>query len=85
MPVPWILVTHFDQRVAGIRDEILIPILCDEHGVFDAHAAVAWNVDPGFDSHDHARLKDLSLQRPRQWGACSLACELDEQLGLDRF
>ena len=25
------------------------------------------------------------LQRPRQWGACWLACQLYEQLGLDRF
>jgi len=31
------------------------------------------------------RLKDLSLKRPRQWGACWLSCELYEQLGLDRF
>jgi len=31
------------------------------------------------------RLKDLSLNRPRQWGACWLSCELYEQLGLDRF
>ena len=31
------------------------------------------------------RLKDFSLHRPRQWGACWLACELYEQLGLDAF
>jgi transposase len=31
------------------------------------------------------KLKELSLQRPRQWGACWLACELYEQLGLERF
>jgi len=31
------------------------------------------------------RLKELSLQRARQWGACWLAVELWEQLGLDRF
>lgn len=31
------------------------------------------------------RLSQLSLDRPRQWGACWLACELWEQLGLDRF
>ncbi|HKI82652.1 MAG TPA: IS1634 family transposase, partial [Pseudodesulfovibrio sp.] len=31
------------------------------------------------------KLKALSLQRPRQWGACWLACELYEQLGLDQF
>ncbi len=27
----------------------------------------------------------MELRRPRQWGACWLACELYEQLGLDRF
>jgi transposase len=31
------------------------------------------------------RLKDLELKRPRQWGACWLACHLYEQLGLDEF
>ena len=31
------------------------------------------------------RLKDLQLRRPRQWGACWLACHLYEQLGLDDF
>ena len=27
----------------------------------------------------------MQLHRPRQWGACWLACELYEQLGLDEF
>jgi transposase len=31
------------------------------------------------------RLSQLSLHRPRQWGACWLVCQLWEQLGLDRF
>jgi len=31
------------------------------------------------------RLKDVELRRPRQWGACWLACTLYEQLGLDEF
>lgn len=31
------------------------------------------------------RLKDFSLHRPRQWGACWLACELYRQLGLEQF
>src|SRR6478672_5759461 len=41
---------------------------------------------------DHAKaygvqvwLGAMRLERPRQWGACWLACELYEQLGLDRF
>ena len=31
------------------------------------------------------KLNGLQLKRPRQWGACWLACELWEQLQLDRF
>jgi hypothetical protein len=31
------------------------------------------------------RLKDIELHRPRQWGACWLACTLYKQLGLDEF
>jgi hypothetical protein len=31
------------------------------------------------------RLKDVEVRRPRQWGACWLACELYEELGLDQF
>jgi transposase len=30
-------------------------------------------------------LDQMELHRPRQWGACWLACELYEQLGLERF
>ncbi len=33
----------------------------------------------------HIRLSELSLHRPRQWGACWLALELWGQLGLDGF
>jgi hypothetical protein len=31
------------------------------------------------------RLDAMELHRPRQWGACWLACQLYEQLELDRF
>src|SRR3974377_106597 len=31
------------------------------------------------------RLREMELRRPRQWGACWLACILYEQLGLDVF
>jgi transposase len=31
------------------------------------------------------RLEAMELHRPRQWGACWLACRLYEQLGLDQF
>ena len=33
----------------------------------------------------HVRLGAMQLHRPRQWGACWLACQLYEQLELDRF
>ena len=33
----------------------------------------------------HVRLSGLRLHRPRQWGACWLACELWEELHLDAF
>jgi transposase len=31
------------------------------------------------------RLKDVELRRPRQWGACWLACKLYQELNLDQF
>src|SRR5262252_622423 len=31
------------------------------------------------------RLEAMELHRPRQWGACWLACQLYEQLGVDQF
>src|SRR5437899_1278348 len=31
------------------------------------------------------QLDQMEVHRPRQWGACWLACQLYEQLGLDRF
>lgn len=37
------------------------------------------------DSVVRIRLKDMELRRPRQWGACWLACYLYAQLGLDEF
>jgi len=33
----------------------------------------------------HVKLNELQLKRPRQWGACWLACELWDQLSLDEF
>jgi transposase len=41
------------------------------------------NVAAGFGVQ--VRLKEMELHRPRQWGACWLACDLYEQLGLDEF
>jgi transposase len=46
--------------------------------------------DRALPEHAHAygvqvRLEAMELHRPRQWGACWLACHLYEQLELDRF
>jgi hypothetical protein len=43
-------------------------------------------VPPYAEGHGvQVRLEAMELHRPRQWGACWLACELYEQLELDRF
>ena len=31
------------------------------------------------------KLAEMALRRPRQWGACWLACHLYQELGLDKF
>jgi len=41
--------------------------------------------DPSHDEVVQVKLSELQLRRPRQWGACWLACHLYEQLGLDDF
>ncbi len=33
----------------------------------------------------HVKLSEMALRRPRQYGACWLACHLYQDLGLDRF
>jgi transposase len=43
-------------------------------------------VPPHAEGHGvQVRLEGMELHRPRQWGACWLACQLYEQLGLDQF
>lgn len=40
------------------------------------------------DADEHivrVKLSEMALRRPRQWGACWLACHLYQELGLDRF
>ena len=67
---------------------------CRSIEVFDtessSHAQVALfpedRVAPALDCDVvQVRLGGLRLRRPRQWGACWLACELWDQLQLDRF
>jgi len=51
--------------------------------LFPAERAVEAAVD---EAHVvRVKLAEMQLRRPRQWGACWLACQLYEQLGLDQF
>lgn len=43
------------------------------------------DIPDGVDLAVQVRLKELQLHRPRQWGACWLACELWDQLELGEF
>jgi transposase len=60
-----------------------------EDGAATAQTMALFPEDCSVESDDalvvQIRLKDVELRRPRQWGGCWLACELYEQLGLDRF
>jgi hypothetical protein len=60
-----------------------------EDGAAQARTLALFPEDRGPEVPDDAvvqiRLRDLTVRRPRQWGACWLACRLYEQLGLDAF
>jgi len=43
------------------------------------------DIPDGVEFGVQVRLKELQLHNPRQWGACWLACELWDQLGLSEF
>ena len=60
----------------------------EDRGQQRALALFAWDrkvPDHAADYGVQVRLKEFELHRARQWGACWLACELYEQLGLDGF
>jgi hypothetical protein len=48
-------------------------------------AAIQEQEKPGPENIVRIRLSGMELCRPRQWGACWLACHLYEQLGLGQF
>lgn len=50
----------------------------------EEHAPVQYDGDDGLPIV-RVRLSQMSLRKPRQWGACWLGCELWRQLGLDAF
>jgi hypothetical protein len=60
-----------------------------EDGVTAAQAMALFPEDRAVEIDDEhvvqIRLKEVELRRPRQWGACWLACHLYEQLDLDKF
>jgi transposase len=69
----WCRVTEaFDEDSQGPRQLALFPA---ERAVPDHARSYGVQV----------RLGEMQLHRPRQWGACFLACHLYEQLGLDFF
>ena len=61
----------FDE---GDRAETQIALFPEDRAAPDADCDVV-----------HVRLRDFELHRPRQWGACWLACHLWDQLQLDDF
>ena len=60
-----------------------------ENGAATAQTMALFPEDCPIETDDasvvQVRLKDVELRRPRQWGACWLACTLYEQVGLDKF
>jgi len=66
------VIEAFDEESGRYRQLALFPA---ERSVPDQAKGFAVQV----------RLAEMELHRPRQWGACWLACHLYEQLQLDRF
>ncbi|MGH8523361.1 MAG: IS1634 family transposase [Gammaproteobacteria bacterium] len=67
---------------------------CRSIEVFESGSGQAWQVALFPEDREapelaeeviHIRLDQLQVKRPRQWGACWLACELWQQLRLDEF
>jgi len=61
----------FEQGQAQPRTVALFPEACAP-GIQDQHVV-------------RVRLAEMQLRRPRQWGACWLACQLYRELELDQF
>jgi hypothetical protein len=66
------LIEAFDEGSRRHRQLALFPADREVPACADGHGV-------------QVRLDAMELHRPRQWGACCLACQLYEQLGLDRF
>jgi len=74
-----------DQQEAAWRKTIEI----FEHGQMQPHTVALFPEDRAIEVDDktivRVKLSELQLHRPRQWGACWLACHLYQELGLDQF
>jgi len=74
-----------DQQEAAWRKTIEI----FEHGQIQPHTVALFPEDRAIEVDDktivRVKLSELQLHRPRQWGACWLACHLYQELGLDQF
>jgi Transposase DDE domain len=66
------LIEAFDEGSGRHRQLALFPADREVPGSADGYGV-------------QVRLDAMELHRPRQWGACFLACQLYEQLELDRF
>jgi transposase len=60
-----------------------------EHGQNQPRTVALFPADQAVEVQDRdivrVKLNELQLRRPRQWGACWLACSLYHELGLDEF
>jgi hypothetical protein len=74
-----------DQQQAAWQKTIEI----FEHGQPQPRTVALFPADRVVEVQDHeivrVKLAELQLRRPRQWGACWLACHLYRELGLDQF
>ena len=74
-----------DQKQAGWQKTIEIL----EHGQTLARPVALFSEDRAVEVEGleivRVKLSELQLRRPRQWGACWLACHLYDQLGLPQF
>ena len=75
-----------DQQEAAWQKSIEV----FEHGQALPHTIALFPAEQAIEaeSQEHVvrvKLSELQLRRPRQWGACWLACHLYQELGLDGF
>jgi transposase len=74
-----------DHQQAGWQKSIEI----FEQGQLQPHTVALFAAERALEVQEpdivRVKLSEMQLRRPRQWGACWLACELYQELGLDEF